>query len=292
MQHLGRMRWASLCLHQQKPCYSWVDDTFNITNAVTYLHSEFAGHASLEGHIWFSFSCRSYFTVVVDGSIVFRNLKCWELICIAMDDLLDEAKEYGYDDDGFKGFPEYDEEYANTEQILGCHCCGFVLGAGAYFIWYEPDMHLTSNAVIKSILDTRGSPPSNFNSSGKLLSDNIVLDACSMRFLVSWLSLGSNSVPALIPEHTRYWYHSAPTWSKYGYVSGVDTVGNVRFRMSEFSNRHLMDRACTTCSTLCMVAAVAWAWHSATCTELAISSADRCLTFRKITTEAGKAFLS
>jgi hypothetical protein len=50
------------------------------------------------------------------------DCKCLETgVCIAMYDLLDEAKEHRYDDDGFEGLSEDDEEYANAEEILGSH---------------------------------------------------------------------------------------------------------------------------------------------------------------------------
>lgn len=46
---------------------------------------------------------------------------CEVVVDIVMNDLLDEAKENGYDDDGFECFPENDQEDTDAEQVLDRH---------------------------------------------------------------------------------------------------------------------------------------------------------------------------
>jgi hypothetical protein len=52
-----------------------------------------------------------------------------------MDDLLDEAQEYGHNDDGLECLSEDDEEYANAEQILGSHFVGERMDESAWLIY-------------------------------------------------------------------------------------------------------------------------------------------------------------
>lgn len=52
--------------------------------------------------------------------------ECRELVYVAMDDLLDESKENGYDDNSLERFSENDEENADAEEALDCHWRGMV----------------------------------------------------------------------------------------------------------------------------------------------------------------------